>query len=95
MLAAAATLDGPAKRSLVREIARSMVSALMGHVCVNRTTLELIARPEGAKTTAPGKVPAVAPRITNVFARTAIPEKTAKKRYLVLTTVLAMVSVQW
>ena len=95
MLVVAGILDGLARRSLVREIARSMASALMGHVCVNRTTLELTARPEGAKTTAPGKVLAAGLQITNAFAKMVTLEMTARKRYLVLMTALAMGSARW
>lgn len=95
MLVAAVTLDGLARRSLVREIARSMASVLMENVCANRTILVPIARPEGAKTTAPGKVLAVGLQITNAFAKMVTLEMTVKKRYLVLMTALAMASARW
>ena len=95
MLVAAVTLDGLARRSLVREIARSMASVLMENVCANQTILVPIARPEGAKTTAPGKVLAAGLQITNAFAKMVTLEMTVKKRYLVLMTALAMASARW
>ena len=95
MLVAAVTLDGLARRSLVREIARSMASVLMENVCANQTILVPIARPEGAKTTAPGKVLVVGLQITNAFAKMVTLEMTARKRYLVLMTALAMGSARW
>ena len=95
MLVVAGILDGLARRSLVREIARSMASVLMENVCANRTMLALIARPGGAKTTAPGKVLVVGLQITNAFAKMVTLEMTVKKRYLVLMTALAMASARW
>ena len=95
MLVAAVTLDGLARRSLVREIARSMASVLMENVCANQTILVPIARPEGAKTTAPGKVLVVGLQITHACAKMVRLEMTARKRYLVLMTALAMASARW
>ena len=95
MLVAAVTLDGLARRSLVREIARSMASVLMENVCANQTILVPIARPEGAKTTAPGKVLAAGLQITNAFAKMVTLEKIAKKKLHASMIALVMVNVPW
>jgi hypothetical protein len=89
------TVVGHARKNLVQGNALNTVYAMKENVPVKLITLAMIVPREDAPTTVQEKARAVVHQTTNVFAKTVLLVKTARKKLVASTIALAMVNAQW